>query len=169
MHNGIGMLHLGLEIEDFRKMALLESDKTFSAHADVRLKFQQPSGSGPLQLTASPFSYHGAGSLQVQATYTDGGPVERNGRTGYQHSVVLQFTYSSNTSRTQSSTQQYGAEVSISPPSIPGAGLKMSAGSSSALSTTVTDSSVSWVREIQFTSWDVPAGQEKPFRGSNPW
>ena len=56
---------------------------------------------------------------------------------------------------------------------IPSGGGKVSIGSSTTMSTTVTDTSVSWVREIQFNSWDIPAAPAKPAlapapRGARP-
>ena len=163
MHNGIGELRLSLNVEDFRDKQFPSANKTYSAHADVDFRFKQHSGSEPLQLTTPFMSYHtdGGGSLQVAAAYTDGGPVERGPQIGRVHSVILQFTYSSNTSHTQGATVQVGGEVS-------GGGYKATVGASSTSSTTVTDSSISWVREIQFTSWDVPKQAVSAPRGGKP-
>ena len=168
MHNGIGSLGLSLDIEDFRDMTWPTANRTFHAYADIDIHFKQRSGSEPLQLTKVSMAYQtrGGGSLQVTADYTPGGQVESDGRIGFAHSVVLQFTYSNNSSHTTSETEQTGAEASAG-------GFKVSAGASSTQSTTVTATSVSWVREIQFTSWDVPVGPVKPHavpapKGSKP-
>src|SRR5262249_27472015 len=101
MRNGIGRLDVSLHIEDYRALHSL-SPTMYTGDANVPLKFKQRSGFEPLQLTTGFVQYNtrGGGSLQVSAAYTPGGQVRQNGQVGYAHSIVLQFTYSSNLSKT---------------------------------------------------------------------